>query len=343
MSVLIIGAGGHVGSLLAEAAAGYDLEVAGLVRRPAPHIESFAKVHVGDVRRTNLGLPEDEAAALAETVESIVVAVGSFDLSISLAQAQAEHVVPLRGVLKFAAGCGSLRNVVLVSSLLAVGDEKQRLRSDFMPEGKRHRNFYEWAKLHGEKLALASGLPVDIVRAGHVLPGGPAASTGAGPATGAGRDTPPQAIFELLRMMAAGWPMPVVGSNRYWCCPGDFAAQVVLDRVRFGTGGSSVWALDPVSPTYAEIFDLANARFGLRGKRIRSRRLARAVGAVIRPEWLDLPMSREVFDYCTADWDLELRCLNELIDAGRVTPPADRRYVVDALDHEFGRLRELLP
>lgn len=333
MSVLIIGAGGHVGSALAKAAAGHDLEVDGLVRRPAPHIESFAKVHVGDVRRAALGLPEDEAAELANKVETIVVAVGSFNLSISLAQAQAEHVVPLRGVLNFAKGCGSLRNIVLVSSLLAIGDVDQRLRSDFMPVGMRHRNFYEWAKLHGEKLAHASGLPVDIVRAGHMVTTDDHGD----------RTAPPQALFELLRMLAAGWPLPVVGSNRYWSCPSDFASQVIMDRVLQGTGGSSVWAVDPQSPTYAEIFDLINARFGVRSKRIRSARLARALGAVVRPGWLDLPMSREVFDYCTARWDLELRCLNDLIDSGRVTPPPDRGYLVRALDYEFSRLRELLP
>lgn len=333
MSVLVVGASGHVGSAVSEAAAGRGLTVEGLVRRPAPDIERFATVHLGDVRRANLGLPDDEAAALADAVETIVVAVGAFDLTMSLARAQAEHVVPLRGVLRFAAECGSLRNVVLVSSLLAVGDVDQRLASDFLPTGNRHRNFYEWAKLHSERLSLASGLPVDIVRAGHVV------GTGAS----CDRTAPPQAIFALLRMLAAGWPVPVVGSNRYWACPAEFAAQVVLDRVVHGTGGSSVWAVDPRSPTYAEIFDLVNARFGLRVKRVRSAKLARAVGAVVRPGWLDLPMSREVFDYCAADWDLELRCLTELIDAGRVVPPVDRRYVVDALDHEFGRLREQLP
>ncbi|SDZ00139.1 Nucleoside-diphosphate-sugar epimerase [Amycolatopsis xylanica] len=328
MSVLIIGAGGQLGSALAESAAKQDLEVDGLVRRPAPRIESFGKVHVGDARRAGLGLAEDEAAELAGKVESIVVTVGSFDLSISLARAQAEHVVPLRGVLDFAKGCGKLRNVVLVSSLLALGDVDQRLRSDFMPPGMRHRNFYEWAKLHGEKLAQASGLPVDIVRAGHIV------GTG---------DAPPQALFELLRMLAAGWPLPVVGSNRYWACPPDFATDVIMDKVRHGTGGSSIWAVDPASPTYAEIFDLINARFGVRTKRVRSAKLARALGAVVKPSWLDLPMSREVFDYCTARWDLELRCLTALLDTGRVTAPSDRGYLVRALDHEFARLRELLP
>lgn len=333
MSVLIVGAGGHLGSALAESAAGHDLEVHGLVRRSAPHIESHAKVHVGDARRTGLGLAEDEAASLAAEVTSIVVATGGFNLSISLSDAQAEHVVPLRGVLRFAQECPNLRNVVLVSSLLAVGDVKQRLRSDLIPDAMRHRNFYEWAKLHGEKLAKASGLPVDIVRAGHVV----------ATQDGADRSAPPQALFELLRLLAGGWPLPVVGSNRYWSCPLDFATQVIVDRVRFGTGGSSVWAVDPKSPTYAEIFDLINARFGVRAKRIRSARLARAIGAVVRPSWLDLPMKREVFDYCNAVWDLELRCLDELLETGRVTAPADRSYLVEALDYEFSRLRERLP
>ncbi|HEX4225734.1 MAG TPA: NAD(P)-dependent oxidoreductase [Pseudonocardiaceae bacterium] len=333
MTMLIIGISGHVGVSVAALAAERDLPVVGLAREPAPHVEQFAKVHLGDARRTDLGLDPDTAAELAEEVTSIVVAVGSFDLSISLAQAQAEHIAPLRGVLRFAARCANLRTVVLVSSLLALGDVRQRLRSDLMPEAMRHRNFYEWAKLHGERIALASGVPVDIVRAGHVV-----ASRDNGD-----RPSAPQALFELFRLMAGGWPLAVVGSNRYWSCPTDFAAQIVLDRAQHGTGGSAVWAVDPASPTYSDIFDLVNARYGLRGKRIRQAGLARALAAVIRPSWLDLSMKREVLDYTNAQWDLDLRCLDRLIDEGRVVPPADRDYLVAAIDYEFARLRERLP
>ena len=333
MSVLIAGVSGHVGSAVAELAAAQDLEVVGLARRPAPHVERFAKVYVGDARRANLGLADDEAAELLSTVTSIVVATGRFDLSMSPAEAQSDHVIPLRGLLRFAAECSSLRNVVLVSSLLAAGDVRHRLSSGFVPETPKHRNFYEWAKLHCERVAVASGLPVDIVRAGHVL-----VTDEIG-----GRSAPPAALFELLRPLVAGWPLPVVGTNRYWATPADFAAQIVLDRVRTGEGGSSVWAVDPMSPTYAEIFDLINARYGVRVKRLRSAKLARTVAAVIRPGALDLPMSREVFDYCNAAWDLDLRCLEKLLSEGRATAPPDRGYLIRSLDHAFTRLREHLP
>ena len=333
MTMLVIGISGHVGTAVARLAAERGLPVTGLARNSAPHVDPFAKVHLGDARRADLGLAPDEVEALAAEVTSIVVAVGSFDLSVSLARAQAEHIAPLRGVLRFAERCPNLHTVVLVSSLLALGDARQRLRSDLMPEGLKHRNFYEWAKLHAERIAKAGTVPVDIVRAGHVV------------AEGDNGDRPgsPQALFELFRLMAGGWPLAVVGSNRYWSCPADFAAQVIVDRARHGTGGSAVWAVDPASPTYADIFDLVNARYGLRVKRIRHAGLARALAAVIRPAWLDLPMNREVLDYTNAAWDLELRCLQALIAEGRVVPPPDRDYLVRAIDYEFSRLRERLP
>ncbi|WP_026360116.1 SDR family oxidoreductase [Amycolatopsis nigrescens] len=331
MSVLVIGAGGWVGSAVCASAAADGLQVHGLTRRPAPHLEAHAKVHVGDARRNFLGLDEDEAEQLADEVTSVVVSVGSFDLSVPLAKAQSEHVVPLRGALRFAKSCTQLKNVVLVSSLLATGDVRQRMRSDYDPDHGKQRNFYEWAKIQGERVARGSGLPVDIVRAGHVLAGSDELA----------RPAKPQAVFELLRVLFAGWPLPVMGSNRYWSLPSDFCAQVVLDRVKHGTGGSSVWAVDPASPTLAEILDLVNVKYGARAKRIRHHGLARSLAAVVRPHWLDLPMEREVFDYCTAHWDLELSCLNELVDAGRVTVPADRGYLVRTLDQEIARLREL--
>ena len=334
MSILVVGGAGHVGSAIVEAVSGAGLTVHALVRRPAPRLEAYAQVHVGDARRGDLGLDPDVATGLAAEVDAVVFCAGTFDLSISLSAAQAEHLAPLRGALAFAGRCTGLRSFVLLSSLLAIGDVRRRVRSDLMPDPVRHRNFYEWAKLQGEQIARHSGLPVDVVRAGHVL--GRAEPDPDRP--GVAR---PQALLELLPLLAAGWPLPIVGTNRYWCCPPELVAQVVLDRVQRGSGGSSVWAVDPGSPTMVEILDLVNARYGMRVKRVRSAPLARTLAAVVRPGWLDLSVRREVLDYCTAHWDLDLGCLSELTDAGRVTPPADRGYLVRTLDHEMARLREL--
>lgn len=336
MTVLIVGASGQVGASVARKLCADGLDVVGLARDPAPHVEGYVKLHLGDARRTDLGLSPDVAAELTRSVTSIVVATGRFSLSLSLAEARSEHLAPLRGVLRFAKECPSLRNVVLVSSLLGAGVTQQRLRSSTVPDPAKHRNFYEWAKLSGELVARSSGLPVDVVRAGHVLADDDESGHG-------WEEPPPVALFELLRPLIAGWPLPVVGTNRYWSTPSGFMAQVVADRVKHGTGSSSVWAVDPGGATYAEIFDLVNARFGLRVKRIRNAPLANAVAAVLRPEWVDLPMEREVFDYCATGWNLDLSCLDELIAQGRVTPPEDRGYLVRALDHEFNRLRERLP
>lgn len=331
MSMLVVGAGGWIGTAVAASAVAAAVDVHGLIRRPAPHLGSSVTLHVGDARRPNLGLDPGDAERLAKEITSIVISVGSFDLSVSPLQAQSQHLAPLRGTLLFARSCLSLRNIVLVSSLLAAGETRHVMRSDYVPVAPKHRNFYESAKLQGERVARASGLPVDIVRAGHVLAADPASEL----------PKKPQAVFELLPMLFAGWPLPVVGTNRYWCCPADFVAAVVVDRSTNGTGGSSVWAVDPASPTLAEILDVINARYGITGKRIRQRHLARTAAALIQPRWLDLPMRREVLDYCTAHWDLDLSCLDALIHAGRVTPPANRAYLNRAIAREVDRLREL--
>jgi len=331
VSLLVAGGTGVVGAAVAELASERGHSVRTLSRSEASARDGV-RHHVGDARVADLGLDPGEADEVREEVDAIVVAVGTFDLSVSLSGATAEHLAPLRGVLAFAQSCPRLRTVVLVSSLLAVGDVRQRVDSGFVPVGSKHRNFYEWAKLAGEKVARSSSIPVDIVRAGHILAGRMDASP-----------PDPQAIMSLLPMLAAGWPLPVVGSNRYWAAPPGFVAEIVVDRAERGTGGSSVWAVDPRSPSYAQIFDLANARYGLRSRRVRSASLARAVAAVVRPSWVDLGIPREVFDYCNAVWDLDLACLDALIDDGRVTPPPDRQYVVDALDAEYRRLQECLP
>lgn len=332
MKLLVIGGSGIVGRAVVDAAVAAGHEVHTLSRSAPPTASASATHLVGDARRVDLGLDRDVAVTLHESLDAIVLATGSFDLSLSSADAATSHLAPLRGALSFAEECTTLRTFVLVSSLLAVGDVRHRVRSHDVPPGQRHRNFYEWAKLAGERIARNSAVPVDIVRAGHVL-------------TGGDRDGshPPQALLSLLPLLAAGWPVPVVGTNRYWSTPPDFAAEVILDRATRGTGGSSVWAVDPASPTVGELFDLMNVRFGLRAKRIRHGGLARLSAAVLRPSWLDLSVPREVLDYCNAFWDLDLRCLDEVIANGQVTPPATRAYVVAALDAEFRHLSEALP
>jgi nucleoside-diphosphate-sugar epimerase len=332
MKLLVIGGSGVVGRAVVDTAvaAGHDVHV--LTRSAAPDTSPPATRLVGDARRVDLGLDPDEAVGLRDSLDSIVAATGSFDLSLSSADAATTHLAPLRGALSFAEDCTSLRTFVLVSSLLAVGDVRHRVRSSDIPPGQRHRNFYEWAKLAGERIARSSPVPVDIVRAGHVLTGGSRESAHA-----------PQALLSLLPLLAAGWPVPVVGTNRYWSTPPDFAADVILDRATRGSGGSAVWAVDPKSPTVGKLFDLMNMRFGLRAKRIRHGGLARLSAAVLRPSWLDLSVPREVLDYCNASWDLDLRCLDEAIAEGHLSPPATREYVVAALDAEYRHLSESLP
>lgn len=331
MTVLVIGAAGFIGSAVARAAAAHDAvgDVALLVRRPEPGLEQYGKVFVGDARRVNLGLSAEAADELAATVTGIVVATGSFDVGLSLRQAQMDHIAPVRGAVAFARRCRSLESLVLVSSLLAVGVADGRLRSDDAIASPRHRNFYEWAKWETEALVRRSPLPWRIVRAGHVL----------NSVDGEQRTRRAGAVFEALPFLATGLPLPIVPEGVYWCCSADLVADVVLAAGLADRPHSSYWAVDPNAPRYSELLDVLAARHGMGGRRIGSRRFGRAMAAVVQPTWLGLSVGREVFDYCAAAWDLDLRCLEGLAAERGIGFPADRSYITDTIDHEVARFR----
>jgi hypothetical protein len=62
---------------------------------------------------------------------------------------------------------------------------------------------------------------------------------------------------------------------------------------------------------------------------------------VVKPTWLDLDVPREVLGYTHARFDIDLSCVQKLIEIGAVTPPTDRSYVTRTVDHEVARMGEI--
>jgi nucleoside-diphosphate-sugar epimerase len=201
-----------------------------------------------------------------------------------------------------------------------------------LPVPRRFRNFYEWAKAEGERLVHGFGrdLPVRIVRPGQVMSS----------FDDEHRTPSPLLLFEALPYLAMGLPLATGDHMDYWCGPVDFVAAVVLAATR-RDDVPHVWAIDPSSPSRAEILDLLAVRHGFGGARVRQRRIARAVSAVVKPSWLDLDVHREVLAYTHAAFDIDLSCVQRLIDGGAVAAPPDRSYVTRTVDHEVARMGEI--
>jgi len=332
--MLVVGAGGFIGDAVVRAAARRrpDETIHALVHNAPPADLPVVRPHWGDATRQDLGLDAAALAELRESVSTIVISVGSVRFDATVAEARDEHVLPLLNVIEFAESCANLEAVVLVSSVVAVGEADRRLRSDYVPAAPRHRNFYEWAKLESEKLLLGSGLPARVVRPGHVL--------GATPAQRA--RTARLALFDALPAIAQGLPFPVRGSSTYWAAPVDFVADVILAMCRSHPPTTSVWAVDPRSPTVGELLDVLALRHGLRSLRLPPSRLLAAVGGTrrVRKARPDLP--HHLFDYATSAWDLDLRCLLSVVAADFLSAPSSLAYLDETIDFEMSRASTLV-
>lgn len=328
--LLVLGAGGFIGGAVTRQAAADGDEVHCLVRRPAPELEPFGKVHLGDARRPLLGLDHETAGHLAEETTHMVLTMGAVDFGMTPSSARANHLAPLRSALGFARTCRNLQALTFVSSIAAVGDCEHRVGSGELPVPRRYRNFYEWAKAEGERLVRSVDLPVRVVRPGQVMN-----------SFDDKHHTPsPLLMFEALPYLAMGLPLATGDHMDYWCGPVDYVAAVTLAATR-RDDVPHVWAIDPQSPSRSEILDLLALRHGFGGARIKQKRLARGISAVVKPSWLDLDVPREVLAYTHASFDIDLSCVQRLIDCGAVSTPPDRSYVTRTVDHEVARMGEI--
>jgi nucleoside-diphosphate-sugar epimerase len=328
--LLVLGAGGFIGGAVTRQAAADGDEVHCLVRRPAPQLEPYGKVHVGDARRPLLGLDQATADHLADEVTHLVLTMGAVDFGMTPSMARSEHLAPLRSALGFAQSCRNLTSLTFVSSIAAVGECDYRVGSGELPTPRRVRNFYEWAKIEGERLVRSFDGPVRIVRPGQVM----------NSYDDEHRTPSPLLLFDALPYLAMGLPLATGDHMDYWCGPVDYVASVVLAASR-REDVPHVWAIDPSSPSRAQILDLLAVRHGLGGPRIKQRRLSRAIAAVVKPSWLDLDLDREVLAYTNASFDIDLSCIQRLIDQGAVQAPPDRSYVTRTVDHEVARWGDL--
>lgn len=327
---MVVGGGGFLGTCLAERAStsGFDA-VHSLVRVARPPTTAVERVHLGDARSRDLGLAPDVAAELSEGLTHLVLTVGAVDFGLSIAQARSQHLSPLAGALSFAAGCTSLERVVYVSSVLAVGEAGGLLRSSAVPTRPRFRNIYEWAKFEGERLCRRSGLPVRVIRPGQIF----------NSVDDRHRTRRPVGIFAALPALASVWPTPVDGGAPYWMGPVDFVADIALRMACDDASPETVWAVDPRSPTLAEVLDVLAARHGLPARRLGGR-LFRWTGSVLDPRWFDLDVSSEIARYAATRFELDLSCIQELLSRVPSVLPDDLGYVDRTFEHEVRRFTE---
>jgi nucleoside-diphosphate-sugar epimerase len=332
--MLVLGAGGFIGTEVLRAAAerGHE-QVHGLVRTTDPPNTHGAQIHRGDARLTNLGLDPEVADGLRAEVTRVIISLGSVEFGASTGRVVANHVQPVRGALEFARSCRQLETVVLVSSIVAVGRLDHRVQSNTTPARPQLHNFYEWGKYTTEVLARRSGLPVTIVRPGHVMNASDG-STKVAPA--------PLAFFELLPAILAGAPYPTDTGMRYWSAPVDFVANVVVAAAEEPGPGSS-WAIDPASPTQGEMLDVLAARHGIRARRLPPLKPLSWIATAIAPRATGYKLPLGVVPYLGAQWDLDFSCQQALCDRRSVPHPSNRDYVIESLDMELQRLGCVLP
>lgn len=125
--------------------------------------EHFVPVF-GDIERPELGLSPAARRELQARVDTVVHAAAHIRFDAPYAIAHAVNVEGTARLLAFAGGCMRLRRFCQISTLYVAGERAGFVPVGGGPDGAAFNNSYEQSKYEAETLALASGLPVEIVR-----------------------------------------------------------------------------------------------------------------------------------------------------------------------------------
>jgi nucleoside-diphosphate-sugar epimerase len=242
MKVLVVGAGGVVGSAVSRNLASQGAEVLALSRTGTGGVGTAL---AGDVRVGGLGLDRRRTEQVLDGLTHVVSCFGAVDWGAGPRDALATHRDGTRNVLDLAARAPALERVVHVSSVLALGRPPRRVGNADLDVGQRFRNWYEYGKFLAEREARArETVQVRVVRLGGILG---ADETFARTAT--------SGLAAALPSLLRGYPIHLRDGGWFPVQVGDaVSAGEVLARAATDRGEARTWTwFDPRMPTLAEV------------------------------------------------------------------------------------------
>ncbi len=223
--------------------------------------ERFA-LEVGDITRSDLGLPAAVVARLQAEVDTVFHLAAIYDLAVGKELAERVNVRGTEHVNRFVAGISDLERYNYVSTYAVAGKRAGIVREAELEHEAGFFNHYEETKYEAEvsvrRLAAEEGVPTSIFRPGVVV--------------GSSKDgrtvkfDGPYMLLKVLRSLP--WPLtrfnPGLPDVRFQMVPVDFIIDALATiSSQPGMAGKTFHLTDPAPYTTAEIFDLfSGALFG---------------------------------------------------------------------------------
>jgi nucleoside-diphosphate-sugar epimerase len=327
VAVLITGAGGYLGALVAERyrAAGEEVVSHGRAMGDLAGDDPFAGVDPGPITR-------------------IVHSGALTRFDVSRDDARAVNVEGTRKLLAFAHRCPRLQSLGHLSTVYATGLRAGPIEERLYDDGPGFANEYEWSKWEAEQLVASSDLPWRILRVATVLAD-----------DAAGHVTQHNAFHETLKLWFHGL-LPLVpgdGTTPLYLVTGDFVASTVVSLMDAGAGVyhlahaqncTLVELLDVVAGAFAEVDSFRRRRVlpPLLGDRESFDLLASGVeafgGGLVRQSLQSVvPFARQLFVAKEVD---NARLRAALGDGYQAPDPAElvRRVCAHLVESKWGRV-----
>lgn len=343
-TVLVTGAGGYVGGLVARRLLDAGAEVLAHGRSPAG-IDGAEPV-LGDLAGDDpfAAVP----AGVRRRITAIVHAGAVTRFDVDRDEARSVNVEGTARVVALARRCPRLESLGLVSTVYATGLRRGRLAERLYDDGPGFANDYEWSKWASEQAVVGEGdgLPWRILRVATVVAD-----------DGSGRVTQHNAFHETLKLWFHGLLPLVPGSpsTPLYLVTGDFVAGAIVSLMApAGAGGVFHLAHEPeASLTLAGALDVVAEAFES-VESFRRRRVLRPLlgdeesfdllaggvsgfggGLVRRSLQSVVPFARQLF----VDKELDNARLRAALPGYRAPDPADlvRRTCAHLVASRWGR------
>ena len=192
----------------------------------------------GDPAAIDFGLSGADYVALAARVRVVHGAYSITDPD-RTDRAEAVNVAAARELVEFARAAGGLERLVLYSSVFVSGDRTGRVAEHELEAGQGFRNPTERSLAIAERVVKNSGLPFNVLRAGHLLGASDDGSIDhpSGPYLCAG--------IWLTAPADAALPLPSSAESLLPITPVDYLAELGASAPELLEPGATVHAIDP--------------------------------------------------------------------------------------------------
>lgn len=310
------------------------LEAESLLQSLDAHISRRVQLYPGNPAGMDFGLAGGEYLKLAERVELVHAAYSVTDPGLGSELSERVNIGAARELIEFSRASQRKLQVILYSSVFVSGNRSGRVLEGELEAGQSFRSAAERTLAIAERMLRRSGIPVSVLRAGHIL--GDLRTGEVEQLSG------PYPLAVLLASTPEERPLslPLGSDSLLPLTPVDHLAELGAFMASAGIFGRTVHVVDFEGVTLRGFLELCAAHIG---RRIDSGFNPTTLTRVLfgNPAARLLPQNaRGILEVLTTSAEYDTTGFREIVTSGALVNPPLEAYIASLFEHIRARLQD---